>query len=698
MALAGSGAIRSIIEKFALSDVCDIYFADGMDNAENIFRERTPVILFFDPSDKDCLDFLRGKKPSPCSLYETAALLEGKSPKLVKLAFDAGASFIIYPDSDIQEVEGMVRNCVARCRCKEKCLADQKKMGQEKLESMLHEKVRENEQTKKKLIHQMSFIQRLIDTIPVPIFYKDSKLRFTGANEALLKTLGLTKEEMTGKRAEDILEPEDARFTNEVEKDILASGEIKTYERKMKLRKNGIEKLFIFHKAPYLDEDGHSCGIVGTAVDISDRKNLEQSLQQAITRSNIMAAEAIVANQAKSEFLANMSHEIRTPMNGIMGMTELLLETKLSKEQEDFADSIMISAEALMAIINDILDFSKIEAGKMELELAPFNLPMVMDKIIKLFSPRATEKGLSLRLSVGKSMPQWIEGDHTRLRQIISNLIGNAIKFTEKGFVSLNISCEEKYDAECVIRFCVEDSGIGIPEEKIEYIFEKFTQAESSITRRYGGTGLGLAICHQLVSIMGGEINVKSTLGKGSLFSFSIPFACHREEMPELERKKRQPTASAKEEKCGMEKEIRRNKLKILIAEDNPINRKLALTVLEDLNCSVELAVNGEEAVKKFMDYGEFAIIFMDIEMPLLNGYEATRKIRKLEEGTFRRVPIIAQTAHALNGEKDECFHSGMDDIITKPIKKIDLEHILLKYCHEFPREDHVLPPDLYQK
>lgn len=252
----------------------------------------------------------------------------------------------------------------------------------------------------------------------------------------------------------------------------------------------------------------------------------------------------------------------------------------------------------------------------------------------------------------------------------------------------------ERSGPRCVIRFSVEDSGIGIPEEKLEYIFEKFTQAESSITRRYGGTGLGLAICRQLVSLMGGDINAKSAPGKGSLFSFSVPFACHEEDIPYLPYKEEIPPIPAADEKSGMEKEIRKSKLKVLIAEDNPVNQKLASKIFKNLNCVVELVSNGEEAVHKFRSCEPFDVIFMDIEMPLLNGYEAARQIRKLEEGTFSRVPIIAQTAHALESEKDECFLAGMDDVITKPVKIIDMERILLKYCRHALGEDYQIPDD----
>lgn len=693
MALGSENSVLAAIETALPPDIYDICYVSNAEEFENAFLVKKPFILFFNPAEKAALDFSMQKKPFPCSFYETAAIVREKTPELAAAALEAGASFIIDPAMSSREIAGIVKNCIGRCRCNGACLIDQNKNGRVMLESMLHDKIRENEHARKKIDYQMSFIQTLIDAIPLPIFYKDSELRFVGANKAMLNTMEITKEELIGKRTENLLGKDDAAFIEKIEKEVFSSGEIKTYERKIKFR-NGVEKLFIFSKAPSLDTDGHSCGIVGTAVDISDRKQLEKSLQEAITTANIMAAEAIVANQAKSEFLANMSHEIRTPMNGIIGMTELLIETPLSKEQRDFADSIITSADALMSVINDILDFSKIEAGKMELELAPFNLQTVMEKIMKLFLPRSTERGLALKLSFDKSLPLWVEGDHARLRQIISNLVSNAIKFTEKGFVSLNISCKEKCGSKCIIKFCVEDSGIGIPEEKIEYIFEKFTQAESSITRRYGGTGLGLAICRQLVSLMGGEITAKSTPGKGSLFCFSIPFTCHEEDIPIIEVKKEKTVLSAEEEKSGMEKEIRKNKLRILIVEDNSVNQKFAAKVFKNLDCTVELASNGEEAVEKFRTCDSFNIIFMDIEMPLLNGYEAARQIRKLEEGTFSRVPIVAQTAHAQENEKDECFLSGMDDVITKPVKMIDMERILLKYCRHILGEDYELPDD----
>ena len=693
MVLICDDNVRTAIEAALPSGVYDISYVSNAAEFEDFSLEKKPVIIFFDPADKASLNFAKNKHPAPCSFYETAAIVKTKTPQLIADAFNAGASFIIDPALSPAETAGMIQNCVERCRCKGICLIDEKKSGRALLESMLHEKIKENEHAIKRIDYQMSFIQILIDSIPIPIFYKDSALRFVGANKAMLDAMGLTKEKITGIRTEDLLDKNDATFIEKIEKEVLSSGEIKTYERKIKFP-NGTEKLFIFHKAPYLDQDGSYCGIVGTAVDISDRKKLEGSLQEAITRANIMAAEAIVANQAKSEFLANMSHEIRTPMNGIIGMTELLLETKLSKEQKDFADSIIVSADALMSVINDILDFSKIEAGKMELELAPFNLQVVMEKVMKLFLPRATEKGLALRLGFDKSLPLWIEGDHARLRQIISNLVSNAIKFTEKGFVSLNINCEDKSGPKCVVRFSVEDSGIGIPEEKLEYIFEKFTQAESSITRRYGGTGLGLAICRQLVSLMGGEISAKSTPGKGSFFSFSIPFACHEEDIHKIPVEEVKTVVWHEEEKAGIEKEIRKNKLRVLIAEDNPVNQKLASKIFKNLDCIVELASNGEEAVHKFRSCEPFDVIFMDIEMPLLNGYEAARQIRKLEEGTFTRVPIVAQTAHALSCEKEECFLSGMDDVITKPIKIMDMERILLKYCRNILGEDYQRPDD----
>ncbi len=403
-------------------------------------------------------------------------------------------------------------------------------------------------------------------------------------------------------------------------------------------------------------ESGEFAGASILMRDTSAQRRLENALRAAKE-----AAEN--ASRSKTEFLANMSHEIRTPMNGVMGMTELLLGTRLSDEQMDYVKTLQAASAALRVIIDDILDVSKLEAGQLKIENIDFDPRELVSEIAALFRSTAEEGAVSLEVEVDPGLPQRLVGDPHRLRQVLSNLVGNARKFTSKGGIWVRVRSSHCSARECSMRFEVVDTGVGIAPEAQRRIFAPFSQADGSITRKFGGTGLGLAICSQLVSLMGGTIGVESEPGKGSTFWFGLTL----------------PVGDAASEEVSGEstrREVSVGSLRVLIAEDNRINQKVAKTMLKRLGCSVDIATNGVEALERF-ESGEYDMIFMDCQMPEMSGFEATREIRR-RGGSL---PIVAMTAQALQGDREACLAAGMDDYISKPISKPALAQALHRWA-----------------
>ena len=386
--------------------------------------------------------------------------------------------------------------------------------------------------------------------------------------------------------------------------------------------------------------------------DISRRKKVQEQLVVAV-------GDAQAARQLQEQFLANMSHEIRTPMNGIKGMTDLLLDTRLGVRQQELTGMIKSSVDNLLVIVNDILDFSKIKAGKLNIEKIDFQLMDVLDNVRVSFGHRLKKKGLTLHSNIAGDIPPVLTGDPHRLNQVLINLLGNALKFTERGHIDIKVSAEYRLADEVVIHFVVTDTGIGIPAESLPYIFDSFSQAGRDISRRYGGTGLGLSICRQLLHLQGGNISASSVEGKGSSFHFYLPYGF----------KDRPSTQTAAPEVAGDTSNLLRGR-HFLVAEDNEINQKLIDYVLTKAGATVHIAGNGAEAVDILREGQAFDCIIMDLQMPEMDGYTATRCIRK---DLRIHTPIIAMTATAMKGEHLQCLESGMNDYMTKPFEFADL-------------------------
>lgn len=416
-------------------------------------------------------------------------------------------------------------------------------------------------------------------------------------------------------------------------------------------------------------------------------KYTRDRLQKTMRELVVTRDAALEATRAKSQFLATMSHEIRTPMNGVLGMTELLLKTDLNYQQIDFVQTLKASGEGLLMIINDILDFSKLEAGEMRLGREQFDLTATVESMLKLFNPQAEAKAIKIACDLDPYVPVRLRGDVYRLRQIISNLIGNAIKFTEEGEVLLKVEINQESaaklnsDGDISLYFSVRDTGIGIAPESQAKLFKSFSQVDTSTTRKYGGTGLGLAICKQLVQLMGGEIGCSSTPGVGSTFWFTANF--NKYEPIESTAKSKADIGESQLTAAQAVDRMDRKDLKVLLVEDTRINQKVVLNQLRILEYQADCVNNGQEALEKLTATHDYDLVLMDCQMPVLDGYEATRLLRQKERGQSHTI-VVGLTANAMEGDREKCLAAGMDDYLPKPVSLEELSAILEKWRFDF--------------
>jgi len=511
-------------------------------------------------------------------------------------------------------------------------------------------KLVEAEQRKldQRLRDQQFYTRSLIESNIDALMTTDPAGIITDVNKQMEALTGCTRDELIGAPFKNYFtDPERAEAGI---KRVLSEKKVTDYELTACAR-DGKHTVVSYNATTFYDRDRTLQGVFASARDVTERKQVEAELQQA-------KAVAESASQTKSDFLASMSHEIRTPMNAIIGIAELLAKTPLSAEQDKYVQIFRRAGDNLLHLINDILDLSKVEASQLELERTRFSLDDLLGKVTEMVAVRAHEKGLALVCEIAPEAPRNLIGDPTRLRQVLLNLLGNALKFTESGEVALRVTSDADATASGVLRFTISDTGIGIPDEKLGAVFERFTQADSSMTRRYGGSGLGLTISKRLVELMGGRISVESGVGKGSVFSFAVPLEIWAGPT-------RRATVSV-----GACPELPLPEVHILLVEDSPDNRTITMAYLQDTPYRVEIAENGAIAFEKFTA-GEYDLVLMDRQMPVMDGLTATRAIRAWEEANHRPpTPIIALTASALKGDQEKFVAAGCTAYLTKPIKQ----------------------------
>ena len=521
-------------------------------------------------------------------------------------------------------------------------------------------KLVEAEQKKldQRLRDQQFYTRSLIESNIDALMTTDPSGIITDVNKQMEALTGCTRDELIGAPFKSYFtDPERAEAGIKL---VLSEKKVTDYELTACAR-DGKQTVVSYNATTFYDRGRTLQGVFAAARDVTERKRFEAELQQA-------KAVAESASQSKSDFLASMSHEIRTPMNAIIGIADLLAKTALSPEQNKYVQIFRRAGDNLLHLINDILDLSKVEASQLELERTGFSLHDLLEKVTEMVAVRAHDKGLSLVCEIAPNMPTDLIGDPTRLRQVLLNLLGNAIKFTEFGEVALRVTPDGDSSVIGTLRFTISDTGVGIPSEKLDAVFERFTQADSSTTRRFGGSGLGLTISKRLVELMGGRIWVASVVGKGSAFSFAVPLeiwagATRRAAMP-----------------VGTGPAPPLPALHILLVEDSPDNRTITVAYLQDTPYRVDIAENGAIACEKFAA-GDYDMVLMDRQMPVMDGLTATRAIRKWEQANHRPpTPIIALTAAALKGDREKCIAAGCTAFLTKPIKQEVLLQTIIEH------------------
>jgi len=506
----------------------------------------------------------------------------------------------------------------------------------------------EQKKSDQRLRDQQFYTRSLIESNIDALMTTDPSGIITDVNKQMEALTGSTRDELIGAPFKDCFtEPDRAEAAIKL---VLSEKSVTDYELTARAR-DGKETVVFYNATTFYDRSRTLQGVFAAARDVTEQKRVELELNEA-------RAVAESASQTKSDFLASMSHEIRTPMNAIMGIADLLAQTQLSATQDKYVQIFRRAGENLLNLINDILDLSKVEASQLELERTGFSLKEQTEIAIEMVTARAQEKGLTLSCDIAPDVPDSVIGDPTRLRQVLMNLLGNAIKFTASGRVSLRVESDHDPLSPTTLRFSVCDNGIGIPDEKQARVFERFTQADSSTTRRFGGSGLGLTICKRLVELMGGRIWVESKVAVGSTFSFAVPL--------EVQTGETQTSAISE----GSISELPLAPLRILLTEDSPDNCTITLAYLEGTPYTVEVAENGAVACEMFRA-GNYDLVLMDRQMPLMDGLEAARNIRAWESSNGRNpTPIIALTASALKGDRETCIAAGCSAFLTKPIRQ----------------------------